>query len=691
MINRSSFGMWLLAGVVAMFVVACGGPGGDPAPRVVGVSIDQEDVRLGVDESVVLSATVEVVGGAETGVAWTSEDDAVATVDAASGEVTGVSPGVTRITAASVVDASKNASVSVTVDEGPIDATNRVVIGAAQEPSVLGDPFNLAGSNAVAAEVNAWLFAGLYRVDLAGTLEPDLVTEVATTANGRKVIAADGDGQRVTLTLTLRDDVAWSDGTPITTADLEFVAEVAEAAGVSSWDRFGYETIDARTFRFTVSDAQPWDLVDSPMPVLPAHALQSAWDAALAAGTPVEDVFATFGSVEAVNDGRLVSSGPFRAVDWEPGVALTMVRNPRYHDHPPNAESYAQVVEYRVISSPSELVNSIETGAVDATSSVSLTRAQALALPLDAGFDVWFVPSTLWEHLEVNQFANVPAVVDLQLDDVRTRRALLHAIDRQGMIDALFDGVHLVAHSNVSPFAPIYAADVRQYDYDQEAARSLLAELGWMPGTDGVLERVTSDDRTVRFELEFVTTEGNVARERQQAFIADGLREVGIAVRIANAPTTVVLAPEFLLRGHDGAWTGLFMFAWLQSPSSTLNAITYLCRNAPTPANDYAGQNVGGACVEAYDELRDRAVRELDPERARPLYQEMQRVLAEEVMAIPLWFWANPLVTADGLLNFVTSTVRGGAGHTPARPALVGWADRGAAQVFDQADYALQR
>ena len=687
---RCAFTKWFLMGAVVMAVVACGGPGGDPAPRVVGVSIDREDVRLDVGASVVLSATVEVVGGAGTGVAWSSEDEAVATVGAASGVVTGVSTGVTRITATSVVDVSKNASVAVTV-EAPIDGTNRVVIATVQEPGLLGDLLNVAGSSAIPIEIHAWLFAGLYRVDLAGTLEPDLVTEVATTANGRKVITADGDGQSVTLTLTLRDDVAWSDGTPITTTDLAFVAEVSAATRPGDWERLTYETIDARTFRFTVSDAQARDLVGSPMPVLPAHALRPAWDAALAAGAPLEDVFAAFGSVEAVNDGRLVSSGPFVASDWEAGVALTMVRNPRYHDHPVDAEAYAQVVEYRFITDPLELVSSIEAGAVDATSTFSITSGQALSLPADVGFDVWFVPSALLEHVVVNQFASVQEVTDLRLDDARTRQAILHAIDRQGMIDALFDGVRLVAHSNVSPFDPLYDPDVRQYAFDPDAARSLLAELGWTPGADGVLERVTSDDRTVRFELEFVTTEGTVTRERQQAFIVDGLREVGVAVRIENAPSSEVFAPDFYFRGYDGAWTGLFMFGLLQSRASTLNALTYLCRAAPTPANDYRGSNIGGACVEAYDELRDRAVRELDPELARPLYLEMQRVFADELMAIPLLFGSNPLVTADGLVNYVMSTFSQGAGYPPVQPALVGWADRGAVKVFEQADYALQR
>ena len=686
--NGRMFRMWLSMGLAAMTLVACGG---EPGPRVVGVSIDQEEAELRVGESLVLSATVEVVGGAGTGVVWSSEDDAVATVGTASGEVTGVLPGVVGITATSAVDASKSATVSITVTDEPLDTTNRVVIVASQEPGVLGDLLTVVENRAVTAEVNGWLFAGLYRVGLDGTLEPDLVTEVASTANGRMVIEADGDGQRVVLTLTLRDDVAWSDGTPITTADLEFVAEVAAETGVRAWERLGYETIDARNFRVTVSDAQAVDLVGSPVPVLPAHVLRPAWDAAVAAGNPLADVIAEIGSAAAVNDGRLVSSGPFKAVEWEPGASVTMARNPRYHDHPVDGGVYAQVVEYRFITDTNALRSAIEAGTVDATSSVSITFAQALSLPADAAFDVWFVPSATWEHLEVNQFGNVPEVADLLLGDVRTRRAILHAIDRQGMIDTLFDGMQLVAHSNVSPFDPIYETDVQQYDFDPESARSLLAEIGWAPASDGVLERVTSDGRTVRFELEFVTTAGNTAREQQQQFIADGLRAVGIEARINNAPASVVFSAEFLNRGYDGVWTGLVMFAWVSSQASMLNAATYLCRNAPTPANGYAGQNLGGSCSPRYDELRDQAVAELDLTVSLPLYQEMQQLFAEELMAIPLLFRSNPLVTADGLVNFVTSTFSQGTGYPPARPELVGWADRGAAKVVDQADYALQR
>jgi peptide/nickel transport system substrate-binding protein len=240
----------------------------------------------------------------------------------------------------------------------------------------------------------------------------------------------------------------------------------------------------------------------------------------------------------------------------------------------------------------------------------------------------------------------------------------------------------------VSPFDPSYNPDVVQYDYDPERSLELLSELGWSRGGDGILQRTTADGRTVRFELEFVTTAGNAVRERQQQFIAEDLRQVGIDVRINNAPASVVFSPDFLDRAYDGAWTGMVMFAWVSSQASTLNATLYLCDQAPSPANNYSGQNISGVCNPEWDALRQQAVLNLDFEEARPYYQEMQRIFAEELFAIPLLNRSNPYTVSHGLVNFVSSTFVNGHGYPPARPELVGWAQNGAEVIFDQADYA---
>jgi peptide/nickel transport system substrate-binding protein len=594
---------------------------------------------------------------------------------------------------------------------GPGD--NSLTIGASQEPVLIGDLLNVVGTQSIASEVHLWMYDSLYRINLDAELEPNLVTEVPTVENGRMTITELDDGNmRVELELTLRDDIVWSDGQPITTADVQFSYDVTQTPNVplrspDYYSRLGIEVVDEVNFRVTLEPAQSSDLVTSPIALLPAHVMAAAWEDAVRAASALDPetdgariaevyqgVFTEFGSSAAINARRTVFSGPFVPVRWTPGSALQMERNPNYHRHPENQDAYLRTVEYRFITDTNALLFSIVSGAVDVTSSVSITFDQALSPQITARaqdrYDIWFVPSATWEHLEVNQHSHLPQVADLQLDDVRTRRAIVHAIDRQAMVEALFDGLQPVSHANVSPFDPNYNPDVPQYGYDPERANELLGELGWTRGPDGILQRTTADGRTVRFELEFVTTAGNAVRERQQQFIAEDLRQVGIDVRINNAPSNVVFAPEFFDHGYDGSWTGLMMFAWVSSQSASLNQAGYLCRNIPNPDNNYSGQNLAGACVPEYDALRDQAVFELDLDAARPIYQEMQRIFAEELIAIPLLFRSNPLVVSRGVVNFVSSTFSQGYGYPPAAAELVGWTQSGAVAMFDQADYALQ-
>lgn len=594
-------------------------------------------------------------------------------------------------------------------------ASNTLTIGTSQEPTVVGSDYgnlNAVGSQAIKSEHQLWTTAGMYRVDLDTVLQPNQVTEIPTVENGRMTITERPDGdQTVTLHLTLRDDLRWSDGEPITTADVQFYYDLGKAPGMPTaspdfWARVSLEVIDGLNFRVTLDPAQSSDLVGSPMEALPVHVMGPAWaeiQATVSGLNPETDAgriteiyrgfFTEFGSSQAVNAGRMVYSGPFIPVRWTPGSAMEMVRNPYFHDHPANQDAYIQRVIYRYITDTNALLFSIVSGAVDVTSQISITFDQALSPQIQARagerYDVWFVPGAVWEHLEVNQFTNLEAVRDLQLADLRTRRAILHAIDRASMVDALFDGAQPVSHSNVSPLDPNYNPDVPQYAYDPEESARLLAELGWTKGGDGFLTRTTEDGRVVRFELEFVTTAGNVVRERQQQFISEDLRRVGIQTRITNAPSGVVFAPEHSQRAYDGAWQGMFMFAWLSSQASSLNAAGYLCRNAPTPVNNYSGQNYAGTCVPEYDAVRDRAVAELDPAAARPLYQEMQAIFAENLMALPLFFRTNPYVVSRGVVNYIGGTFSNGFGYPPPQPQFVGWEANGAVKLFDQADYAV--
>lgn len=340
----------------------------------------------------------------------------------------------------------------------------------------------------------------------------------------------------------------------------------------------------------------------------------------------------------------MVYSGPFKLKRWVPGNSIEMERNPNFPIKPEGGESkYVQKVVYRFIQNTNSLLVAVIGGSIDATSSVSLTfdqgRSPQLVRRAPGRFDIWFVPGAIWEHIDINKFENCQVVKDLGLNDKRTRQAILHALNREGLVKAFFDGLQPVAHTWIAPVNPLFNPNVKKYEFDLKKAEALLAEMGWRKGPDGILQR-TVNGRTVRFEIEYVTTAGNVVRERTQQFFAEDLKKIGIAVKINNAPSAVVFADEFIQRASECKWTGMFEFAWVSNLQEDGSLFQYKNLNTgaimvPTKENNYQGQNIGGWRNDEFDRLTSQAVLEFDPERRKQLFWRAQEIWAEELPALP--------------------------------------------------------
>ena len=599
---------------------------------------------------------------------------------------------------------------------GPRD--NSLVVGASQEPRVLGDFWAFVSSAAIASEIENFLWAGLEYIDINGNDQAYLATEVPTTENGRVTVTDLGEGKkRIDIHYTLRDDIYWSDGVPITSEDVQFFYEVGKYPGApvqdpSYWNRVKLTVQDDKNFTVTFEPAYFYDLVGSAIGLAPAHVMKGEWEktkAEIAKLDPEKDAakitelfqgfVSKFSTPNALNNGSLVFSGPFTLKKWVAGSNLEMVRNPKFFITPPGgADKYVQKVTYRFITDTNALLVAILGGGIDATSSVALTFDQARAPQLtrraQGRFDIWAVPGVIWEHAEVNKFTSVQQVKDLMLDNPKTRQAILYAMNRQGLVDAFFDGLQPVADTWVHFADPNANPNVKKYPYDPEKAKQLLAELGWKDlDGDGYLERKTEDGRTVKFEIEYVTTAGNRIRERTQVFFQNDLKKVGIKVKINNAPSSVVFSNDFFSKAYDGSWKGLFEFAWLFGIVDDAGVFT--CKDyitgetyVPTPENNYSGVNFGW-CNEEFDQLRAKAMIEFDAAKRKEYWQRMQEIWAEELPALPFYWRSNPLVVKKGLVNFVSSTYFGSFGYPTTNAWLIGWAENGAQQVFDQAKYGI--
>jgi len=598
---------------------------------------------------------------------------------------------------------------------GPQD--NSLVVGASQEPTVLGGDFlNVISNQSIKAEVENYLLVPMIGIDADSKNFPIMVTELPTLANRRlRSVDIGGGKRRLEMDLTLRSDLKWSDGTPITTDDIAFYNEVGNAKGMplrdpDVWERRKLIVKDKLNFTVTFEPAFYTDTIGAPIGYAPAHVMRPEWQKVLAQTQnldPKRDAarlseiyrsfFQAFGSNRAINQGKMVWSGPFRVTRWAAGSTIELTRNPNFWITPPGgADKYVQKITYRIIQNTNSLFVAIMGGGIDATSRVSITLDQARSPQLTSRapgrYDIWSVPGAVWEHIDINKFTNVERVRELGLDDKRTRQALLHAIDRDSWVKAFFEGFEPVSHTWIAPVNPLFNDKVRRYEYNPDKAKDLLAEMGWRPGPDGILQR-TVGGKTVRFEIEFVTTSGNTIRERTQQLFAEQWKRVGVAVKINNAPSSVVFDSKYINRAVEGTWTGMFMFAWVSSLAELGNLFKYKDLNTgatfiPTAENNFAGLNIGGWRNDEYDRLAAQAVVEFDPEKRAELFARMQAIWAEELPALPLRFRADPLITKKGLVNYVGATYSGGNNYPNWLPWAIGWTARGAQKLSDQAKYA---
>ena len=594
---------------------------------------------------------------------------------------------------------------------GPGD--NSVIIGASQEPTVLGwDFLSVISNQAVKVELEQYLNAPLTTLNMDSEQIPVLVTEVPTSANKRLRLTDLGGGKkRLQLDYTLKPGLKWSDGNDLNSDDFAFVFEVAKAKGMALvnpdfWSRVSIAAKDKQNFTVTFEPAYYYDATVSMAGFTPApsHLMRAEWDKVKAAVQPLNAdndatkinelyraFFQQFGSQSFINSGKMAWSGPFKVDRWTANSAITLSRNPNFTALTPQggADKYAQKVTYRIIQNTNSLLVAILGGGLDAVSSVAITGDQARSKQLLSRapnrFDVWAVANPTWEHIDLNKFP-IQQVKDLTFDDKRTRQALLYALNRDAWVKAFFDGAEPVSNSWVANVNPLFTDNVTKYSYNPEKAKQLLAAVGWKPGPDGVLVR-----NGKRFEFELVTTAGNSVRERSQQLFIDQWKQVGVSVKTNNAPSAVVFADDFIQRASEGKWM-TFMFAWTSSLAEAGQLFQNKNLNSgetsvPEKANNYAGQNVGGWKNDEFDKLTSQGAVEFDEAKRKALFAQAQQLWAEEVPALPLRFRSNYYVTKKDLVNYTASAYSGVNGYPGWNAWEIGWASRGAQKLYDQAKY----
>lgn len=326
-----------------------------------------------------------------------------------------------------------------------------------------------------------------------------------------------------------------------------------------------------------------------------------------------------------------LGTGPYRVKEWKTGEHILLERVPGYWQ----GEAKIRQLLFRFVANTTTRINLLKAGEVHLVALLPWDKVREVAqVP---GVRLNRVLGNGYEHVTLNQ-RRVPA-----FRDVRVRRALAHAVDRDLLVRTILDGQVSVVNGAIQPLSPAYEPDVRRYPYDTAQANRLLEEAGWRRGPDGLRTRGgTPLAFTLITQAGFAIRE-NVAQALQQAF-----RAVGVALRVRLIDGTAI----------SGTWfAGDFdaMLHWWQMPADP--ELTLFFAGDRTPP---AGRNINFVGDSALTALLYASDRTADEGRRMQLLKEAQRRIAELAPEIVLYNTAKVDAVPAGLRGFTGNPTNAG-------------------------------
>lgn len=449
-----------------------------------------------------------------------------------------------------------------------------IVVGIQQEP-VHFNPYlaQAAGDREILFNV----YEGLYKSDAAGTMRPALALSYTMSADA------------MLYTFTLRPNVRFHDGRVLTAEDVVYSFSLAMAPGSIVTGLGNIERVtapDAQTVEIRLLAPDVELLPFMGCPIVPA-------------GT--DDL-----------DNHPVGTGPFRFSSYEIGQKVTLTR---YEDYWLSGRPYVDRVDFRVLTDPDAAFLELKSGAIDIFPYLSFERADEISARFEAREDI----KNMVQLLALNN-ARPP------FDDVRVRRALSLAIDRQGVLDLTNEGHGARLISGLSPAMGDYyntALDAR-FEPDLDAARQLLTEAGYPDGFDTT-----------------ITVPSNYAYHVNTAIVlANQLKAVGVRATIQQVDWGTWL--DVVYKGRDYDTTVIAL-------TSEFTPKDVLSRYVST-----AGDNFVNFASDAYDQLFSTIQPLTDLAARIDGYRRLQEILADEAASVFLQDPVTMVAVAKPIAGYET-------------------------------------
>lgn len=446
------------------------------------------------------------------------------------------------------------------------------------------------GNDQASGRIFDLVYAGLVKFTPESGHAPDLAERWEVSEDGR------------TITFHLRPNLTFQDGRPLTARDVQHTYASLMDEEFNSPKKSGYatvasfEAVDDRTFviHFTEPNAGIFDNLT--LGIVPVGADANAFQT------------------------RPIAAGPYRVVDFQTDDRVVLEAFDGYHGGAPAIKR----IVIRVIPDATTRILEMRRGSIDFALNSIPFDAVAQFQDNDE-FEIAAAPGAVYQYLAFN-------LKNRHLGNERVRQAIAHAIDRERIVKDLLLGYGEVTNSMLPPSHWAFAPNLSEYPYDPARAKQLLDQAGFRDA-DG-------DGPRTRFSLTYRTSTDQEANQQAQ-MIQQMLGQVGIGVEIQSN--------EFATF-YDDIQKGRYeMFSLRRAGVSDPDFYSIIFHSDSLPPE---GQNRGFYVNSRVDELLVQARSTFDQQRRKELYQEVQRIVAQELPYVSLYHRSNVAVMDSTLTGY---------------------------------------
>jgi peptide/nickel transport system substrate-binding protein len=448
-------------------------------------------------------------------------------------------------------------------------------------------------------DVDRLLFSSLLRFNDRGLPVHDLVESMGISQDGR------------IYNFSIRENVVWHDGKPLTSEDVVFTIEMLRSPDLpvpedirALWETVEVEALNEYTLQFRLPE--PFSPFQDYLTfgILPKHLLGDI---------PASEM------VDAEFNLQPVGSGPFKfdsllgEEDQISGIVLTP--NPDYYAEPPFIEEFI----FRYYPDHQTAVTAYQAGEIQGISRIT---NEILPAALQApGLNLYSGPIPLLSMI----FLNLDNPEAPFLQDGSIRRALYMGLNRQHMIDDLLGSQAILAHGPIFPNSWAYYAGIEHVPYDAEGAIKILREAGYTIPASGGSVRTNEEGQALNIELVYPE---DLSYEPIAQAIASDWRAIGVGVELNPMPYEDVVSAYLEPRAFQAALVDL-NFSRTPDPD-------------PYPfwhqAQITGGQNYAKWDDRQASEYLEQARIEVDIEERTRLYNNFQVRFASELPSLPLFY-----------------------------------------------------